>query len=408
MKKYSYHFEQLDLITLFVAAFDDAFLYRYDAVTREPKERVDVRYIFGPKHRVLKDLTDRAKTLTLPVVTIEQTALSRDSTRIHNKGKYFTQKSLDGSGNISRIPAPVPVNLTLSVNIIGKFKQDIDQIIQNFVAYCNPYIIAYWKVPEAFGMDYINELRSEIQWSGDISYDNPKDLNPDTKWRISAETTFTVKGWLFPPLTTQQEPIYTVRTEFQSVNLQDRVYTWDDYPALSGASYETEVVTVSAFPQVTNLFYAHGSTRLPVYSNMVVNSVYSNTFMIYGKNLGRNTAFYLSSGEVDFYTNYEMITSAKSDTISAYRLPEDSINVIDDNIAYITLSSNTIGFGEFKIVVANEASWASYPNTSVLYNWTSGSYYTYSSPDGSDLFVQPDGDGIYIHPMTLTETIGLL
>ncbi len=408
MKKYSYHFEQLDLITLFVAAFDDAFLYRYDATTREAKERVDVRYIFGPKHRVLHDLTDRAKTLTLPVVTIEQTGLTRDSSRIHNKGKYFTQKTLDESGNISRIPTPIPVNLTLSVNIIGKFKQDIDQIVQNFVTFCNPYIIAYWKVPQSFGMDYINELRSEIQWSGEVSYDNPKDLSPDTKWRISAETSFTIKGWLFPPLTTQQEPIYTVRTEFQAVNLQNRVYTWDDYPSLSASVYETDVITVSAYPEFTNMFYTHGTISVPVTETLIVNGAYNNTFKFYGKRFGYNNTWYLSSGEPDFSTGFEAITSAKSPTISGYRIPDDYITTLDDNIVTITVPSSALSaWGEFKFVTANPSAWASYPETT-LYNWTSAAYYSYALPDGSGLYVQPDGVTLYIHPMSIQALAGFL
>jgi hypothetical protein len=314
LKEYAYHHEQLDLISLFVAAFDDAFLYRYDAATREPKERIDVRYIFGPKHRVLFDLTDRAKTLTLPVVTIEQTGLKRDASRIHNKGKFFTKKNLNEYGNISKVPTPIPVNLDITVNIIGKFKQDIDQIVQNFVVNCNPYIIAYWKVPESFGMDYINEIRSEIQWNGDISYENPKDLNPETKWRISAETTFTIKGWLFPPLELQQEPIYVVRTELQAVNFANRVYTYDDFPALSGGEYETDVVTVSAFPEFTN-YFINGRP----YDQLSIYSISDYTFTFYGKRLDYANRWYLSGGPIDGFV-YEEVPTARYPIISAYRI----------------------------------------------------------------------------------------
>lgn len=404
MIKYSYHHEQLDLITLFVAAFDDAFLYRYDAATREAKERVDVRYIFGPKHRVLHDLTDRAKTITLPVVTIEQTALSRDTTRIHNKGKNFIQRSIGETGYISKIPTPIPVNMSLTVNIIAKFKQDIDQIIQNFVAYCNPYIIAYWKVPEVFGMDYINELRSEIQWSGDISYDNPKDLNPDTKWRISAETTFTIKGWIFPPMEQHQAPIYTVRTEFQAVNLQDRVYTYDDFPALSGIEYQTEVITVSAFPEFTNVFYSTSGMNIPIRDDTAsILQQNQNTFIFYGKRFGYNNTWYLSSNITDFYSNYEEIYTAKDPVISAYRLPTSYITNINDNITTITLPSySLLSSGSFTFVTANSAAWTDTGESGIAINnitdfdLIDGSLYY--QPDGMSLYLQPDGSSLYLQP----------
>ena len=131
MQDYNYFFENSDLLNMFVAAFDDAF--GYDARTRVAKEKIVVRYVNGPKHRVLHDLSDRAKTLTLPVVTIEQTSLERDPSRIHNKGQNIYRKQLDGTNRMATIPQPIPVNLTLDVNIICYFKEDLDQIIQNFV-----------------------------------------------------------------------------------------------------------------------------------------------------------------------------------------------------------------------------------------------------------------------------------
>ena len=121
MRDYSYFFENSNLLNMFVAAFDDAFVYRYDAKTRQSKEKIEVRYVNGPKHRVLHDLTDRAKTLTLPVVTIEQTSLARDPSRISNKDQFLYRKQLDSTNRLAKIPTPIPVNLTLDVNIICYF-----------------------------------------------------------------------------------------------------------------------------------------------------------------------------------------------------------------------------------------------------------------------------------------------
>lgn len=397
MRKYSYHFEQLDLITLFVAAFDDAFLYRYDAATREAKERVDVRYVFGPKHRVLHDLTDRSKVLTLPVVTIEQTGLTRDATRIQNKDKVFTMRSLGEAGKISKIPTPVPVNMEISVSIIAKFKQDIDQIVQNFITYCNPYIIAYWKVPESFGMDFINELRSEIQWSGNITYDNPKNVSPDVKWRITADTTFTIKGWLFPNLQLQQEPIYTVRTELQAVNLQNKVYnTYDDFSALSGLSYESEVITVSAYPEFTNTFYSTSGSNIPITEPIGILGFNPNTFIFYGKRFGFNNTWYLSSNVPNFLNDYEEINTARSPIISAYRIPNEYVTTISDNIVTITLPRNfMITEGSFTFVTANSAAWAS----DSFIHLAPDRLHIYLQPDGIFTYLQPDGSSFYYQPV---------
>jgi hypothetical protein len=375
MRDYSYFFENLDLINLFISAFDDAFVFRYDANSRNVKERIDVRYIHGPKHRVLYDLTDRAKTLTLPVVTIEQSSLTRDMSRISNKGQHFYRPG--GEDNkISKIPTPIPVNLELNLSIIAYFKEDVDQIIQNFVVNCNPYIIVSWKIPEEFGMPFLDEIRTEIQWSGNISYNNPKDLSPDTKWRISADTTFTVKGWMFKSLNRPQEPIYTVKTDFRTFSLKDKIYTYDNYSKLSSISLSMDTIMVSAYPQFSNLFYAYQGISLPIKDNFVINGGNDNSFLVYGKRFSYSNSWYLSSGVDDFYTNFELVSTARYPLISAYNITE-WVNVESDNVARITIPAEELSvIGEFKLITANEAGWASSPDT-ILYNWREGGLLSY-------------------------------
>lgn len=376
-----------------VAAFDDVFVYRYDAKTREAKEKIDVRYVFGPKHRVLHDLNDRAKSLTLPIVTMEQTSLSRDPSRVFNKDQHFYRPN--GSDNkISKVPTPIPVNLEIDLSIITRYKEDLDQIIQNFVTQCNPYIIVSWKIPESFGMSFIDEIRSEIQWSGDVTYENPKDLSPDVKWRISANTSFTIKGWLFKSLDQKQEPIYTVRTDFKVANLEDRVYTYDDYNSLSGVDYGTDTVLVSAYPEFTNLFYSTSGQNVPVYSDAVIKSDNVNTFILYGKRFDYNNSWYLSSGESGFYGDLAEINTARHDIISAYKIPEDSINVVNDNVAIITLSANSLPLsGMFTLVTANSAGWVAWDHsiTNILYE-----DFLYLHSDGISVYLQPNGMDLYI------------
>jgi len=75
-------------------------------------------------------------------------------------------------------------------------------------------------------------------------------------------------------------------------------------------------------------------------------------------------------------------------------------------VARITIPMGSLSsFGEFKIITANEAGWASYPPTS-LFNWTSGAYYAYAGLSG--YYVQPDGESLYIHPVTISELYELL
>lgn len=347
-------------MSLFVAAFDDAFVYRYDATNRQPKEKIEVRYINGPKHRILADLNDRAKSLTLPVVTMEQTSLTRDSNRIFNKDQFIYR--LNQTDNyLSKIPTPIPVSMDVNVSIICYFKEDLEQILQNFIVNCNPYIIVSWKTPEQFKLPFLEEIRSEIQWSGSVSYNNPKDLSPDTKWRISADTTFTIKGWLFKSYDQTQKPIYTVNTNFINSDLNKRFCDYTYTTPTTSNGVDIDKITYTAIPSFTNLFYAVSSMIAPVFSNLIIKSSNDNGFLIYGKRFSYNNSWYLSSNVPNFYSNYELVSSANNTTVSAYRLPESAISVTNDNIASISIPRNTLSAaGNFTILTSNEAGWASY------------------------------------------------
>lgn len=357
MKQYSYFFENSQLLNLFVSAFDDAFVYRYDALTREAKERIDVRYVHGPKHRVLHDLSDRAKTLTLPVVTIEQTRLTRDLSRIQHKNNFIYRKQLDSTNRMSKIPTPVPVNIELDVNIICYFKEDLDQIVQNIVVNCNPYIIVSWKIPEKFDLPFIDEIRSEIQCSGDFSYENPKDLSPEVKWRVSANTTFTIKGWLFKDYDQNQAPIYVINTDFHALPVSNRFCDYNLFDAISAEGVQTDSISISAYPEFTNYFI----NGVHQGDSLVVTELNDKNFQFYGKRFGYNNTWYLSANTDIPELEYVEISTAKSPTISAYQLPENVIDVVNDNIATISLSSNYFDnfTGDAIFISANNAAWVS-------------------------------------------------
>ena len=358
MNDYSYFFENSQLLNLFVSAFDDAFVYRYDAKTRVDKEKIVVRYVHGPKHRVLHDLSDRAKTLSLPVVAIEQTSLSRDSSRIQNKDQFLYRKQLDANNGLAKMPTPIPVNLELSVTIISYFKEDLDQIIQNFVVNCNPYIIVSWKFPEKFGLPFLDEIRSEIQWSGNISYNNPKDLSPDTKWRISAETSFTIKGWLFKNYDNpKQNSIYKINADFHALSVSNRFCNYNVFDSISAIGVQTESISAGAYPEFTN-YFINGNLRQ---GSLVVSNLNDKSYTFYGKNLNYNNTWYLSANTPIPELVYTEINTATSPTISAYKLPDNVITTIDNNIVSVSLSANYFDNfnGNAIFISANEVAWAS-------------------------------------------------
>ena len=400
MKNRAFHFEIKNLLTQFVAAFDDTVISRFNK-DRERKSNIEVRYVFAPKQRVMYDIINKAQNITLPVVAINLTGVSRDNDRVFNKlpNTYIPTQRADDSKASSNFSMPVPVNLQVSMSILARYMQDIDQIISNFVPYNNPYIILTWKVPPAFGASYDQEIRSEVLWDGNLVYNTPTDTTYNDKFRVTVDTTFTIKGWLFPEEKDTRGNIYKIDNNFIAVNLANRIYSpldpdevvsnesyiQQEYKALSAynagvPSAYSETVTVSAIPEITNLYYSTTGTFTQLYQSTTrLLSSNPNNFILYGKRFSFDNDVYLSATDMGgptpnnpFYSNYQEITSAKSATISGYKLDDSFFNVINDNITNIFLPTSTLSAaGKFAFITANEGGWvSSYPATSSILQMT--------------------------------------
>jgi hypothetical protein len=196
VKAQAYHFEIKDLVTQFVAAFDDTVINRYNK-DKTIADKIAVRYLYAPKQRVLNDIINKSQHVTLPAVAISIASVSRDESRVFNKifGQYGAAPDTDTS--LPFLPPPVPIDIEVNMSILTKFQTDMDQILSNFIPYTNPYIIVSWKIPVEFSPN-MQEIRSEVSWSGTMNLTYPDDLQPTAPYRVTADTTFTIKGWLFP------------------------------------------------------------------------------------------------------------------------------------------------------------------------------------------------------------------
>ncbi len=382
MVKHSHFFEQEKLLTQFVAAFDDIFIMRYDK-NRTAKEKINVRYVFGPKQRVLYDIVNQAKNITLPVIAMEQKNIRRDPQRIQNKDQHIYRPHIN-SKNLSKIPQPIPVIFDVDVSIVCSYKSDLDQIISNIVPWCNPYFIISWKVPEEFGMDFDDELRSEVTWSGSFEFENPVDITAQDKYRIVGNTSFTVKGWIFPALETPVAPIYVVRSDFHAVETGADLYSYDSYPALSGVDYaNTDVILISACPEITNVFY----NQYPIFEDARLPMWVDSTFSFFGKRFSYNTNWYLSADSAVNGLTYEEIDTIKHPTISAYRIPDSDVTLISDNVVTLSVSANSLsGFDKFIFIAANSVGWGRMDDSFVL------------DSDKTNIFIAPNLQNTFLDP----------
>jgi len=360
-----FYFEIHDLLTQFVAAMDDVVIGRYNK-NREKKEQIKVRYIHAAKERVLFDIVNKAQNITLPVISVSIDSISRDENRVFNKidGMYTSVNNQTYGKQSAFLPMPVPVNLSLSLNVLTNYQSDMDQILSNFVPYSNPYIIISWKIPKEFGIKSIQEIRSEVLWDGTISLEYPNDIDSATKTRFIASTTFTIKGWLFPQaLNNPFENIYFVKSNFRTTSKIDLNY--DDIPSLSaeGVQFdklshnlnETEVISISGSPYITNLFTNKQDNLKEIKDSHILIGG-NNSFTIYGKNFDTTTNVLISSNDSTIYTNFTSFGYKYYPTVNGFILPKMNYNIVNKNTIVLNiphLSKNA----HINFVILNSIGW---------------------------------------------------
>lgn len=221
MEKYTFDFEVQTLLTMFIHALDDVVIKRYN-VCKQPQDRIRVRFVYAPKQRVLSDLLNKDQNLQLPVIACYLSSITRDQTRTFNKlqGTFSPINGLEFKNE----KQPLPVDVSVNVSILTRYQSDMDQILTNILPYFDPYIVISWRPPGR--PDF--EIRSSIYWSGSVSLTYPNDLAATQVARIAADTSFTIKGWLFK--SSEQDTvgmIHDITTSMGVDDIQTGVYSMD-------------------------------------------------------------------------------------------------------------------------------------------------------------------------------------
>tara|TARA_R110002167_G_scaffold9579_10_gene44314 strand:- start:666 stop:1424 length:759 start_codon:yes stop_codon:yes gene_type:complete len=219
MKKNPFHFEIKDLLIQFVAAFDDVVIGRYNRA-RELQDRIGVKYVYAPKQRVLHDLINKPQHITVPAIAVSINSISRDNDRVFNKiaGSYYQRRENlpDALLKTDYMPQPVPVDIGINMSVITKYQTDMDQILTNFIPYTDPYIVISWRNPDK-NMTIGQEIRSPVEWSGSINMNYPTEINAGQPYRVTADTSFVIKGWMFKDEQREIPNILTVSVNAENV-----------------------------------------------------------------------------------------------------------------------------------------------------------------------------------------------
>ena len=283
MRDSPFYFEIKDIMTQFVSAFNDIIIKRHDR-DKNPVSRVKVRYVYAPKQRVVHDITNKARHITLPVVAVNIAGISRDQDRVFNKieGSYYTPNETNryvpktnSTTKSDHMLQPVPIDITVNMSILARYQTDVEQIISNFIPYNDPYIVISWKIPAGI-TEQEQEIRSEVMWSGDMSMDYPDSLTSTDPFRLACDTSFTIKSWLFKKQTAPINNIYKITANYSMKNdfsfiapyYSDTERSWLETvgPTLTAAPFMTHVnghniktITGYNFNSTTNVYVSGGS-----------------------------------------------------------------------------------------------------------------------------------------------------
>ena len=353
MKNYTYHFEVMTLIEQFIEALNDIVVKGYDKdLNLIPDSEARVRFLYAPKQRVVQQLTTPGPGgITLPAASVTIGGISRDNSRVVNKNDGFYipySDPLDPSVVSKKIPQPQPVNITVNVTFMAKYQEHLDQILSNFIPYCNPYIIISWKFPVKDELNNYQELRTEVLWSGTSNITYPTELAGNAPFRVSADTQFTIKGWLFKSSEEIIKKIYVINEEFFSTRQ-------GSFKPTILEKLTSETITISGRPFIHNAF--------PRYFNFMSSAPgeQSLDISLLGKYFIKPGNVYLSASNPSMLSGVHLVGSFSAvPKLSAtyppfYGEKLESFSYNNDNIINFTLPYIPLQPGYLDVIVENEA-----------------------------------------------------
>jgi len=346
----------MTMLEQFIAAFNDIVIKRYDKDHNEIlSSDTKVSFVYAPKQRVFETLnTPGPGAPTVPAIAVSIASITRDKSRVFNKNEGFMIPFNTPEVPeifLKKIPQPLPVNIAVNMTIIAKYQEDMDQIISNIIPYNDPYVVISWKFPGLKESDTPFEIRSEVTWSGTITPTYPQELAAGAPFKLSADTSFTIKGWIFKKFDEPYKKIYYINTDFTAlgdIREGDRLLK----------TLETDTRSISAIPHPKVVYPSCLYYNDALIPTLPVSAVFLD---VYGKYLFQPRNVYLSASDPSMFDNiqtWDLFSaypklSSFNPPFNAVRL--SSFNPITDEHLQFSLPQIPLNFGYIDIIVENEA-----------------------------------------------------
>lgn len=196
MKSEPYQAEISTVILHTLAALDGVKINRYRrddggrATSVEKILNVPIKY--GSKSRTVHDLVQKGKKFKYPFMSLSFNGINHAGDRNRQKDADLITKSVNPDGTYKKVHHPTPISISLELDIVSVFEEDLHQVINNFVAYFNPYVSVSWKEPFSG-----QELTTKVSWSGQANYISTVPLPGDKTDLYRATTSFKAESYIF-------------------------------------------------------------------------------------------------------------------------------------------------------------------------------------------------------------------
>lgn len=195
-----YHGTLRKYIVMFGNLFNELQVERYnDAGTKIQTLNVPIAY--GPKAKYIARITsdpdlNREISITLPRLAFELTSLSYAPNRKLNTGTRIIKGINTGGTDFSGVYSPIPYDMGFSLGIMTKYAEDGVQLVEKIIPFFTPdFTVTVKALPDlSLTLDVPIELNT-------ISNNDTYDGDFESKRVITWDLSFTVKGYLFGPIT---------------------------------------------------------------------------------------------------------------------------------------------------------------------------------------------------------------
>ena len=279
---------------------------------------------YGPRQKFLARLQEAPDDLnnevriTLPRISFEITGLVYDSERKGAITQSFLAKDVNNPNDIKRTYLPVPYNLSIDLNIMTKFNDDMWQIVEQILPYFQPSFTITIEL-----LDEIGEKRDIPFVLNSIQQDDQYEGNFEDRRVLIYTLSFTAKTYLFGPSSKSVggEIVNRATINFNSENTSgtggERSSSFVSTP-IASQSYTNNTVTTLAsdLENYEVIFEVADASSLSVGDYITINSETLKILNIVGNELSVQRGSY-GTDIIDHVagTDVQLITEADNELI---------------------------------------------------------------------------------------------